>query len=104
MFWAPGWRKNLAVQLVLKKFNTLKGKYMSKKYTVAALALALAGLAAAPIAHSADAPANPTGAEQKSPCAPKKDAGNPCGPAKKKAANPCGPSNPCGPKKRKSAD
>ncbi len=90
---------------------------MSKKLTVAALALALAGLAAAPIAQSADAPAGKTaGAEQKNPCGPgKKDEGNPCGPAKKKAANPCapakkkaanpcGPSNPCGPAKRKSAD
>lgn len=45
---------------------------MSKKYTVAALALALAGLSAAPLAHSADAPANPTSAEQKNPCGPKK--------------------------------
>ena len=56
---------------------------MSKKSTVAALALALAGLAAAPMANAADAPATPAGAEQK---------------------NPCGPANPCGPKKRKSAD
>lgn len=77
---------------------------MKKKSTVAALALALAGLAASPIAHSADAPATPAGAEQKNPCGPKKDASNPCGPAKKKASNPCGPSNPCAPKKRKSAD
>jgi len=38
---------------------------MSKKSTVAALAVALAGLAAAPLAHSADAPTNPPGAEQK---------------------------------------
>jgi uncharacterized membrane protein len=84
-------------------FNTDKEIYMSKKSTVAALAIALAGLAVAPLAQSADTPA-PAGAEQKKPCAPKKEASNPCGPAKKKAANPCGPSNPCGPKKRKSAD
>ncbi len=77
---------------------------MSKKTTVAALALALAGLSAAPLAHSADAPANPTSAEQKNPCGPKKETANPCGPAKKKTANPCGPSNPCGPKKRKAAE
>jgi hypothetical protein len=60
---------------------------MSKKSTVVALAMALAGLAAAPLAHSADAPANPTSAEQKNPCGPKKEAVNPCGPAKKKATN-----------------
>jgi uncharacterized low-complexity protein len=77
---------------------------MSKKSTVAALAMALAGLAAAPMAHSADAPSNPTSTDQKNPCGPKKEAANPCGPAKKKAANPCGPSNPCGPKKRKAAE
>ena len=77
---------------------------MSKKSTVVALALALAGLASAPMANSADAPATPAGAEQKNPCGPKKDSNNPCVPANKKAANPCGPSNPCGPKKRKSAD
>ena len=78
---------------------------MSKKSTIAALTLALAGLVAAPMAQSADAPASsPVGSEQKKPCAPKKEASNPCGPAKKKTANPCGPSNPCGPKKRKSAD
>lgn len=77
---------------------------MSKKSTVAALAVALAGLAAAPLAHSADAPTNPPGAEQKNPCGPKKESANPCGPAKKKAVNPCGPANPCGPKKRKAAE
>jgi hypothetical protein len=55
---------------------------MSKKSTVAALAMALAGLAAAPLAQSADAPATPAGAEQKNPCGPKKEAANPCGPAK----------------------
>ena len=77
---------------------------MSKKSTVAALAMALAGLASAPLAHSSDAPANPASAEQKNPCGPKKEATNPCGPAKKKAANPCGPTNPCGPKKRKAAE
>ena len=77
---------------------------MSKKSTVAALALALAGLSAAPLALSADAPANPTSSEQKNPCGPKKEASNPCGPAKKKASNPCGPANPCGPKKRKAAE
>ena len=77
---------------------------MSKKTTVAALALALAGLSAAPLAYSADAPVNPAGAEQKNPCGPKKEASNPCGPAKKKAANPCGPANPCSPKKRKSSE
>ena len=59
---------------------------MSKKTTAAALALALAGLTAAPLAHSADAPTNPTSAEQKNPCGPKKESSNPCGPAKKKAA------------------
>ena len=77
---------------------------MSKKSTVAALAIALAGLAAAPLAKSADAPTTPAGAEQKNPCGPKKEATNPCGPAKKKAANPCGPANPSGPKKRKAAE
>ncbi len=77
---------------------------MSKKSTVAALAMALAGLAAAPLAHSADAPTTPAGVEQKNPCGPKKEAANPCGPAKKKAANPCGPANLCGPKKRKAAE
>ena len=77
---------------------------MSKKTTVAALALALAGLSAAPLAHSADAPTSPTSAEQKNPCGPKKESANPCSPAKKKVANPCGPSNPCGPKKRKAAE
>ena len=77
---------------------------MSKKSTVAALAMTLAGLAVAPLATAADAPANPPGAEQKNPCGPKKEAPNPCGPAKKKAANPCGPTNPCGPKKRKAAE
>ena len=50
---------------------------MSKKSTVAALAVALAGLAAAPLAHSADAPTNPPGAEQKNPCGPKKESANP---------------------------
>ena len=77
---------------------------MTKKSTVAALALALAGLSASPLAHSADAPSNPPSAEQKNPCGPKKEAANPCGPAKKKAANPCGPANPCAPKKRKAAE
>lgn len=77
---------------------------MSKKSTVAALAMALAGLAAAPLAQSADATTAPAGAEQKNPCGPKKEAANPCAPAKKKAANPCGPANPCAPKKRKSAE
>ena len=81
-----------------------QGKFMSKKSTVAALVLALSGLAAAPIAHAADAPKTPAGAEQKNPCGPKKDATNPCGPVKKKATNPCGPANPCGPKKRKTTD
>jgi hypothetical protein len=61
-----------------------QGKFMSKKSTVAALVLALSGLAATPIAHAADAPKTPAGAEQKNPCGPKKDATNPCGPAKKK--------------------
>ncbi|WP_162784955.1 hypothetical protein [Polynucleobacter necessarius] len=45
---------------------------MPKKSTVAALAIALAGLAAAPLAYSADAPVGPTSADQKSPCGPKK--------------------------------
>lgn len=58
---------------------------MSKKSTVAALAVALAGLAAAPLAHSADAPTNPPGAEQKNPCGPKKESANPCGPADRKS-------------------
>ena len=40
---------------------------MSKKSTVAALALALASLSAAPLAQSANAPTAPTGAEQKNP-------------------------------------
>ena len=77
---------------------------MNKKSTVAALAMALAGLATAPLAQPADAPTKPAGAEQKSPCGPKKEAANPCGPAKKKAATPCGPANPCGPKKRKAVE
>ena len=77
---------------------------MSKKSTVAALALALAGLSGAPFAHSADAPTTPAGAEQKNPCGPKKESANPCGPAKKKTANPCGPANPRGSKKRKAAE
>ena len=46
---------------------------MSKKSTVAALALAIAGLSAAPLAQSANAPTPPTGAEQKNPCGPKKE-------------------------------
>lgn len=55
---------------------------MSKKNTIAALALALAGLAAAPVALSADAPdKKPANAEQK----------NPCGPAKKQMQIPVGP-------------
>ena len=45
---------------------------MSKKSTVAALALAIAGLSASPMAYSADAPSTPAGAEQKNPCGPKK--------------------------------
>jgi len=77
---------------------------MSKKSTVAAFILALSSLAAAPMARAADTPPATTGAEQKNPCGPKKDAPNPCGPAKKKPANPCGPSNPCGPKKRKASE
>ncbi len=78
---------------------------MSKKSVVVALALSLAGLAAAPMARAADSSmTSPAGAEQKNPCGPKKNESNPCGPAKKKATNPCGPANPCGPKKRKSAD
>ena len=77
---------------------------MSKKSTVAALALALASLSAAPLAQSANAPTAPPGAEQKNPCGPKKESANPCAPAKKKAANPCGPANPCAPKKRKAAE
>ena len=77
---------------------------MSKKSTVAALALAIAGLSAAPLAQSANAPTPPTGAEQKNPCGPKKESANPCAPAKKKAANPCGPANPCAPKKRKATE
>lgn len=45
---------------------------MSKKSTVAALALALAGLAAAPLANAADTPATPAGTEQKNPVARRK--------------------------------
>lgn len=90
---------------------------MSKKSAVAAFALAMAGITAAPLAHSADAPTQPQqGAEQnpsvdatkktaETPCGPSKQkAANPCGPAKKKATNPCGPKNSCGPKKRQQAD
>jgi len=91
---------------------------MSKKSVVASFAIALAGLAAVPVARAADAPSpgTPAGAEQKQPAADqKKDAGsnpcgpmkakssNPCAPAKRKGANPCGPSNPCGPRKKKPA-
>ena len=51
---------------------------MSKKSTVAALALALAGLSAAPLAQSAETPMNPTSAEQKNPCGPKKESRERC--------------------------
>lgn len=89
---------------------------MSKKTTIAAFALALAGIAGASAARAADPSPNqgagqnqPTEASKPSSQAPTgsgtQQPANPCGPAKKKkATNPCGPSNPCGPKKRKSGD
>ncbi|CAM3657191.1 hypothetical protein [Polynucleobacter antarcticus] len=68
---------------------------MSSKLKIAALSVALAGLTAAPLAHSADTPVKaPTSSEPSNPCAPKK----------KKVTNPCGPANPCAPKKRKAAE
>ena len=90
---------------------------MLKKSDVAALALALAGVTAAPISQSADATVispkepvqkdstGPAKLKAAKPCGPvKKKAANPCSPGKKKAANPCGPANPCAPEKRKPVD
>ena len=79
---------------------------MTKKTTVIALAVALAGLSMTPMAYSADATkGDDSKAEQKNPCGPgRKASANPCAPVKKKTANPCGPANPCAPKKRKSVD
>lgn len=79
---------------------------MSKKTTVVALAVALAGLSGSPLVYSADSPkGEESKTEQRNPCGPsKRSSANPCAPAKKKSANPCGPANPCAPKKRKSAD
>ena len=79
---------------------------MTKKTTVIALAVALAGLSMTPMAYSTDATkGDDSKAEQKNPCGPgRKASANPCAPVKKKTANPCGPANPCAPKKRKSVD
>lgn len=58
---------------------------MSKKSTLAGLALALAGLSVAPLARATDAPITPTDSKQKNPCSPKKST-NPCAPVKKKGS------------------